>query len=96
MEEPGAEQLFCPVESVHCGRSSSDKVLQSLVQQSRVGPICDRFSALFAVFGVRGLGLQKHNLRVGLEEREGSGSCSRSHGQGKRFLPPRLRIKRLN
>lgn len=37
--------------------------------------------------GVRGPGLKKHNLCVGLEEREGSGSCSRSYRQGKEFLP---------
>lgn len=42
--------------------------------------------ALFAVPRICGLGLKKHNLCVGLEEREGSGSCSWSHGQGKTFF----------
>lgn len=35
------------------------------------------------MFGVSGLGFQEHNLCVGLEEREGSGSRSWSYRQGK-------------
>lgn len=46
------------------------------------------FFALFTVFGVCGFGLEKHNLCVGLEEREGSGSRSWSYRQGKHFPPP--------
>lgn len=46
--------------------------------------------ALFAVFGVCGPGLEKHNLCVGLEKRKGFGSRSRSYRQGKTLfsLPP--------
>lgn len=55
-----------------------------------VGSLCEVFVfALFAVSGVRGLGLKKYNLCVGLEEREGSGSRSWSYRQGKDFLPTR-------